>query len=273
MGVLNVTPDSFSDGGHFLAPQRALEHATRMVEDGAAIIDVGGESTRPGSSPVSAEHELQRVLPVVKALSREIPVPISIDTSKPEVMARAVAAGAGMINDVRALRAEGALSTAREAGVAVCLMHMLGMPRSMQRAPEYTDVVDEVHAFLRERVNACELAGIPRERLLLDPGFGFGKTAEHNLALLAGLERLTDTGLPVMVGLSRKSLIGRLLNEAPVNRRLYGSLALAVMAVAKGAKLVRAHDVAATVEALTAAQAVMDTELLQNPTGASWNGN
>ena len=273
MGILNVTPDSFSDGGRFFSPDAAVVRARQMVEEGAAVIDVGGESTRPGSSPVSVEEELRRVLPVIEALSREISVPISVDTSKPEVMARAVAAGAGMINDVRALRAEGALATACEAGAAVCLMHMQGSPRSMQAAPEYRDVVREVCTFLLERVEACEHAGMRRDRLILDPGFGFGKTVEHNLALLAGLERLVDIGLPVLIGLSRKSLIGKLLDDAPVNRRLYGSLALAVLAAAKGAKLVRAHDVGATVEALTAVQAVLIAEPVQNPIGASSNGH
>ncbi len=273
MGILNVTPDSFSDGGIFFSPDSAVIRARQMVEEGAAVIDVGGESTRPGSSPVSVEEELRRVLPVIEALSREISVPISVDTSKPEVMARAVAAGSGMINDVRALRAEGALAAACEAGVAVCLMHMQGGPRSMQTAPEYQDVVLEVCAFLLERVEACERAGMSRDRLVLDPGFGFGKTAEHNLALLAGLERLVDTGLPVLIGLSRKSLIGTLLDDAPVNRRLYGSLALAVLAAAKGAKLVRAHDVGATVEALTAVQAVLAAKPVHNPIGASCAGN
>ena len=272
MGILNVTPDSFSDGGKFLSPDSAVVRAREMVEEGAAVIDVGGESTRPGSSPVSVEEESRRVLPVIEALSSEISVPVSIDTSKPEVMARAVAAGAGMINDVRALRADGALATACEAGVPVCLMHMQGSPRSMQTAPEYQDVVLEVRAFLTERVEACERAGMPRNRLVLDPGIGFGKTAEHNLALLAGLERLVDTGLPVLIGLSRKSLIAKLLDDAPVNRRLYGSLALAVLAAAKGAKLVRAHDVGATVEALTAVQAVL-AKSVHNTIGAPWNGN
>ncbi len=273
MGVLNVTPDSFSDGGNFFSAGQAVRRATEMVEEGAAIIDVGGESTRPGASPVPPEEELRRLLPVIQALEREIPVPVSVDTSKPEVMARAVGAGAGMINDVRALRAPGALAEASRSKVPVCLMHMRGSPRSMQRAPEYTHVLGEVRAFLRERRDACEQAGIPRARLLLDPGFGFGKTTEHNLALLAGLDGLVSSGLPVVVGLSRKSMIGRLLNDAPVDRRLYGSLALAVVAVAKGAKLVRAHDVGATTEALTVVHAVLAANLSEDPIGASWDGN
>lgn len=273
MGVLNVTPDSFSDGGNFFSTGQAVRRATEMVEEGAAIIDVGGESTRPGASPVPPEEELRRVLPVIQALEREIPVPVSVDTSKPEVMARAVGAGAGMINDVRALRAPGALAEASRSKVPVCLMHMRGSPRSMQRAPEYTHVLGEVRAFLRERRDACEQAGIPRARLLLDPGFGFGKTTEHNLALLAGLDGLVSSGLPVVVGLSRKSMIGRLLNDAPVDRRLYGSLALAVVAAAKGAKLVRAHDVGATTEALTVVHAVLAANLSEDPIGASWDGN
>ncbi len=273
MGILNVTPDSFSDGGNFLPLDSAVRRARQMVEEGAAIVDVGGESTRPGSVPVSVDEELQRVIPVIEALRQAIPVPVSVDTSKPEVMLHAVAAGAGMINDVRALRAEGALAAAAESAVPVCLMHMKGSPMHMQSAPEYEDVLPEVSAFLLDRVEACGRAGIGRERLLLDPGFGFGKTVEHNLALLAGLERLVDTGLPVLVGLSRKSLIGKLLDDAPVNRRLYGSLALAVLAAAKGAKLLRVHDVGATVEALTVAQAVLAAKPTQNLIGAPSNGN
>ncbi len=273
MGILNVTPDSFSDGGNFLPLDSAVRRATQMVEEGAAVIDVGGESTRPGSAPVSVGVELQRVIPVIEALRQEISVPVSVDTSKPEVMLHAVAAGAGMINDVRALGADGALAAASESGVPVCLMHMKGSPMHMQSAPEYEDVLPEVSAFLLDRVEACGRAGIGRERLLLDPGFGFGKTVEHNLALLAGLDRLVDTGLPVLVGLSRKSLIGKLLDDAPVNRRLYGSVSLAVLAAAKGAKLLRVHDVGATVEALTVAQAVLAAKPTQNLIGAPSNGN
>lgn len=241
-----------------MSVDRAVARAIEMVAEGAAIIDVGGESTRPGSATVSVEEELRRVVPVIEALSQEISVPISIDTSKPEIMRRAVAAGAGMINDVRALRAVGALETARDAEVPVCLMHMQGEPRTMQAEPRYEDVVFEVNQFLLDRVEACEQAGIPSRRLVLDPGFGFGKTVEHNLRLLAGLDRLVENGLPVLVGLSRKSLIGKLLGDAPVERRLYGSLALGVMAAVKGAGLIRVHDVRPTFEALLAVQAVLN---------------
>jgi len=249
MGVLNVTPDSFSDGGDFFAPERALARALQMQEQGAALIDIGGESTRPGAAPVSAEDELRRVLPVIEALQGRLEVPISIDTRKPEVMRAAAAAGAGMINDVNALRAPGALEAAAESGLPVCLMHMQGEPRTMQSGPRYSDVVGEVKRFLVERVAACEAAGIGRQRILLDPGFGFGKTLEHNLQLLARLDELAASGLPVVVGLSRKSMIGKLLG-VEVGERLPASIALAVLAVERGARLVRAHDVAATWQAL-----------------------
>ena len=257
MGVLNVTPDSFSDGGEFIAPEKAMAHAVQMVEEGSAIIDVGGESTRPGAPPVSLEDELQRVIPVIEALHAAVPVPISIDTRKPEVMQAAVAAGAGLINDVNALQEPGALEMAASLGVPVCLMHMQGDPETMQNAPVYSDVVDEVTAFLVARADACRHQGIPRERILLDPGFGFGKTTEHNLLLLQQLERLVACGYPVLVGLSRKSLIGKVLG-LPVDKRLYTSVALAVLAVWKGAALVRCHDVQATHEAIVMCQAVMD---------------
>ena len=228
----------------------------RMVAEGAAIIDIGGESTRPGSLAVPAEEEIRRVVPLIDALVREIPIPISIDTSKPEVMRAAVAAGAGFINDVRALREPGALDAAREAGAPVCLMHMLGEPRTMQQAPLYGDVVEEVAGFLVARVVACVKAGIPRERLVLDAGFGFGKTLEHNLALLGRLNRFVELGLPVLAGISRKSMIGALVNRE-VGDRLAGSLAAAVLAVVKGASIIRAHDVAATVDAVKVASAVL----------------
>jgi dihydropteroate synthase len=257
MGVLNVTPDSFSDGGDFFSPDAALERARTMVGEGAAIIDVGGESTRPGAQPVAPHEELRRVLPVIEALSAALPVPVSIDTRKPQVMRAAVAAGAGLINDVNALRAEGALTAAVEFGVPVCLMHMRGEPRTMQRAPSYTDVVGEVAGFLLERAHACEAAGVARERILLDPGFGFGKTAGHNLLLLRHLDRLTAEGYPVLVGLSRKSLIGQILG-LPVDKRVYAGVALAVLAVWQGAAMVRTHDVRATCEAIRMCQAVRD---------------
>ena len=249
MGVLNVTPDSFSDGGDFFDPQRAVDHALQMQEEGAAVIDIGGESTRPGAATVSASDELQRVIPVIDALQSRLAVPISIDTQKPEVMQAAVAAGAGLINDVNALRAPGALETAAASGVPVCLMHMRGDPRTMQSDPHYADVVEEVKTFLIQRVAACEAAGIGAERLLLDPGFGFGKTVDHNLQLLARLDELAAPGLPVVVGLSRKSMIGKLLH-LDIAERLPASIALAVLAVERGARLVRAHDVAATWQAL-----------------------
>jgi len=255
MGVLNVTPDSFSDGGAFLDPARAVERALCMVEEGAAIIDVGGESTRPGAVPVPADEELRRVLPVIAALRASVPVPVSIDTRKPEVMRAAVTAGAGLINDVSALRADGAPETVAELGVPVCLMHMQGLPESMQDRPHYTDVVSEVAGFLSARAAACIDAGIPARHILIDPGFGFGKTVEHNLLLLHHLERLAVLGYPVLVGLSRKSLIGKVL-DLPVDNRLYPSIALAVIAVRQGAAVVRAHDVRATVEAVRMAAAV-----------------
>ena len=258
MGVLNVTPDSFSDGGRFARLPLALERAREMVAEGAAIIDVGGESTRPGALPVGVEEELRRVLPVVEALAAELPVPISVDTGTPKVIREAVAVGAGLVNDVRALRVPGALEAAAAAGVSVCLMHMQGEPGTMQASPRYDDVVGEVVRFLEERVAACEAQGIPRSRILLDPGFGFGKALEHNLRLLARLDRLAAVGLPVLVGMSRKSMIGALL-DAPVHRRLYGGLAAAVVAVMRGARVVRTHDVRATVEALAVVSAVMDS--------------
>jgi dihydropteroate synthase len=249
MGILNVTPDSFSDGGVFLSPQKALAQALRMAEEGADIIDVGGESTRPGARPVSAREELERVLPVIEALCERIALPISIDTSKPEVMRAAVAAGAGFINDVRALRTAGALELAAQLNVPVCLMHMQGEPRTMQDNPRYDDVVREVGDFLTQRRDACLQAGIPAARIVLDPGFGFGKTLEHNLELLRGLRALQRLGAPILVGLSRKSMIGKAIG-LPLERRLHASVALAVMAVQNGARIVRVHDVGPTVEAL-----------------------
>ncbi len=255
MGVLNVTPDSFSDGGAFLSTDIAVRRAERMAEEGADIIDIGGESTRPGASSVSAADEIARVVPVIEAVASRVAIPVSVDTSKPEVMRAAVAAGAGLINDVRAMNSPGALSAARDAGVPICLMHMRGEPGTMQQAPSYEDAVAEVSGFLRARVRACEQAGIPREGLLLDPGFGFGKTLAHNLALLAGLPQLCALGLPVLVGLSRKSMIGALTGRA-VGDRLAGSLAAAVLAVERGARVVRVHDVAPTVDALRVVQAL-----------------
>lgn len=249
MGVLNVTPDSFADGGDFFSRDAAIDHALAMEADGAAIIDIGGESTRPGAAPVAVEEEIRRVLPVIEALAPRLRVPISVDTRNPEVMRVAVAAGAGLINDVSALRMPGALQAAAECGVPVCLMHMQGEPQSMQADPRYDDVVDEVRTFLSRRVGACERAGIAPQRILLDPGFGFGKTVAHNLQLLAGLDDIGALGFPLLVGLSRKSMIGKLLG-LEVAKRLPASLALAVLAVERGATLVRSHDVAATWQAL-----------------------
>jgi dihydropteroate synthase len=248
MGVLNVTPDSFSDGGRYRGLEAAVEHGLRLVSEGAALIDVGGESTRPGAEPVSVTEELERVVPVIRALSSAAVV-LSVDTSKPEVMAAAAAAGAGLINDVRALRAPGALAAARESGCAVCLMHMQGEPRTMQEAPVYADVVAEVRAFLGARVAACRAAGFATEQIVIDPGFGFGKTHTHNLTLLRHLRELTQVGVPLLAGLSRKSLVGKLTGRA-AGERTYGSVALAVIAAMNGARIIRAHDVAATVDAL-----------------------
>jgi len=255
MGILNVTPDSFSDGGRFIGREAALRRVREMIAEGAQIIDVGGESTRPGAQAVSVEEELERVIPVIEAIRSESAIPVSIDTSKPEVMRAAVDAGASLVNDVRALREPGALAAVAERGVPVCLMHMRGEPRTMQQAPRYDDVVAEVLAFLEERVAACEAAGIPRERIILDPGFGFGKTLDHNLALFRALPRFAATGLPVLVGVSRKSMIGQVL-EVPVAERLAGSLALASLAVWLGAAIVRSHDVRETVHAVRMAAAV-----------------
>lgn len=255
MGILNITPDSFSDGGRFFSLPAAIDHAASMVADGAAILDIGGESTRPGSVELSVQQELDRVLPVVEALAARFPVPLSVDTTKPEVMRQAVAAGAGMINDIRALTAPGALQAAAELKVPVCLMHMQGTPRTMQQNPHYEDVVTEVQEFLRQRAQACEAAGVAREAILVDPGFGFGKALEHNCRLLDQLRVQTELGYPVLVGMSRKSMIGAMLG-LEVKERLYGSLAAAVIAVREGARIVRVHDVRATVEAIKIAYAV-----------------
>jgi len=258
MGVLNVTPDSFSDGGRFFDPERAVEHGMRMAEEGAAIIDVGGESTRPGAAEVSGAEEIERVLPVIERLARRIDAIVSVDTSKPEVMRAAASAGAGLINDVRALTEPGALAAAAATGCGICLMHMRGEPATMQRDPTYADVMSEVKAFLLARVQTCAAAGIDAERLAIDPGFGFGKTLTHNLELLGRLPELAATGLPVLVGLSRKSSVGALTGR-PEGERLAGSIALAALAVFNGARIVRAHDVAPTVDAVRIASAVKGT--------------
>lgn len=259
MGVLNVTPDSFSDGGRYAARDAALRHAEALLDDGAAILDVGGESTRPGAADVAESEELDRVLPVIEALTDVTDVPVSIDTSKPAVMRHAVSAGAAMINDVRALGAEGALAMAASLDVPVCLMHMRGQPRTMQEAPEYEDVTAQVGAFLAERRDACIAAGVPQSRILLDPGFGFGKQHRHNVELLANLRQLTALGQPLLVGLSRKATLGALTGR-DVDDRVAASIAAAVIAVMHGALVVRAHDVRETVDALTVLRAVMEKE-------------
>lgn len=249
MGVLNLTPDSFSDGGLWIGRDAALKHARAMVEAGADVIDVGGESTRPGAADVSVQQELDRVIPVLEALASELDVVLSVDTSKAEVMLAAAAAGAGLINDVYALRRDSALDTAAGLGLPVCLMHMQGEPRSMQVEPRYADVVFEVSEFLRTRAEAAMAAGIARDQIILDPGFGFGKTIEHNLALIRALPTLRSLGFPVLAGLSRKSML-QTLTGRPVAQRLAGSLALALAAAAGGADIIRVHDVPETVDAL-----------------------
>jgi dihydropteroate synthase len=250
VGIVNVTPDSFSDGGLYRDTEAAVAHGLRMVEEGADMLDVGGESTRPGAAEVSLDDELARVVTVIERLAAATTVPISIDTSKPEVMRAAVAAGAGMINDVFALRRDGALDAAAELGVPVCLMHMQGEPRGMQDDPHYDDVVGEVHRFLTDRLFSCELAGIDKRRVLVDPGFGFGKTLEHNLALLRALARFGELGAGAYVGLSRKGMIGTLTGRERPDERVAGSLAAALVAAQRGAVMLRVHDVAATVDAL-----------------------
>lgn len=259
MGILNVTPDSFSDGGDFVSVDHALERAERMLEQGATIIDVGGESTRPGAEPVPEAVEIERVIPVIEALALRVEAPISIDTSKPAVMRAAARAGAGLINDVLALRAPQALRAAAETGLPVCLMHMQGQPRSMQQQPKYADVVADVNGFLQARVSACEQAGIPRDRLLVDPGFGFGKTLAHNLTLLARLDQLGGLGLPLLVGLSRKSMLGTLTGR-DARGRMSAGVAAATLALARGAAIIRTHDVAATYDAVCVFTAVAAME-------------
>lgn len=273
MGIVNVTPDSFSDGGHHATLEAAVAHGLRLVEEGADLLDVGGESTRPGAAGVSVEEELHRVVPVIAQLAARTSVPISIDTFKPEVMRAAVAAGAGMINDIRALRAEGALETAGALGVPVVLMHMLGEPRSMQEAPDYDDVVGQVHRFLAERIFAAEMAGIARRQLLVDPGFGFGKTTTHNLVLLAQLRRFTELGVPVLAGLSRKRSLGEITGRQVPAERAAASVAAHLIAVQHGAGIVRVHDVAATVDALKVWAAVAAVPTPRQDKGApaiSW---
>jgi dihydropteroate synthase len=259
MGILNVTPDSFSDGGRFTQLDAALHQAHTMADEGASIIDVGGESTRPGAQPVSEQQELDRVIPVVERIAHELDVIISIDTSKARVMAEAVRAGAHMINDVLALRAEDALVTAAQCRVPVCLMHMQGEPRTMQSQPHYRDVVAEVQSFLQQRIEASLAVGIPRDHIILDPGFGFGKNLQHNLLLFRHLPQLVELGYPVLVGVSRKSMLGSIL-DLPVDQRMAGSLGLAALAAWLGASIIRAHDVGQTVQALQAVSAVQTVQ-------------
>ena len=256
MGIVNVTPDSFSDGGAHDTADAAVGHALKLVEEGADLLDIGGESTRPGAAEVEVEEELRRVVPVIERLAAQVAVPISIDTSKPEVMRAAVQAGAGMINDVYGLRREGALDAAAALGVPVVLMHMQGEPRSMQAAPQYDDVVGEVHRFLAERIFAAEMAGIAKQRIVVDPGFGFGKDTAHNLQLLAQFERFAELGVPVLAGLSRKRSIGELTGRDVPADRVAGSVAAHLIAAQRGAAIVRVHDVAATVDALKVWNAV-----------------
>ena len=249
MGIVNVTPDSFSDGGKFSSTNLAIEHALKLVEEGASILDIGGESTRPNATPVSLQQELDRVIPVIEALASQVNIPVSIDTYKPQVMQAAIAAGASMVNDVRALQEDGALDVVAKSDVGVCLMHMQGTPLTMQQNPQYNDVVNDVKAFLQARLQASIGACYRASNIALDPGFGFGKTREHNITLLQNLECFADLGQPLLVGLSRKSVLGQVTGN-DVDARLYASIAASVIAAMKGAKILRVHDVKATVEAL-----------------------
>jgi dihydropteroate synthase len=257
MAILNVTPDSFSDGGQFNAVDKAIDHALQLIADGADIIDIGGESTRPGAVPVSLDQELSRVIPVIEALSQVSTVPISIDTYKPEVMRAAIAAGADMVNDVRALQEPGALDIVANSNVAICLMHMQGTPRTMQLAPRYNDVLEEVRQFLIDRYQTALAHGIGKQRILLDPGFGFGKRTVDNIALIQQLARLADIGPPLLVGLSRKAVLGT-ISGGDVLQRLHSGIAASVICVMNGAKMLRVHDVKATVDALKVVTAVMN---------------
>jgi dihydropteroate synthase len=268
VGIVNVTPDSFSEGGEHASVEDAVAHGLRLAAEGADALDVGGESTRPGASDVPLDEELRRVVPVIARLAAETGLPVSVDTSKPEVMRAAVGAGAGMINDVYALRREGALDAAADLGVPVVLMHMLGEPRSMQDDPRYDDVVAEVHRFLAERIFAAEMAGIAKKNIAVDPGFGFGKTRDHNLLLLAQLARFTELGVPVLAGLSRKKTIGDLTGRADPRDRVHGSVAAHLVAAQRGATLLRVHDVAATVDALKVWNAIAAQPMPQPKPGA-----
>ncbi len=255
MGIVNVTPDSFSDGGKYTQTSQAVAHGLKLVEDGADILDIGGESTRPNATPVSLQEELDRILPVIEALVGQVNIPISVDTYKPAVMQAAINAGASIVNDVRALQEVGAVEILAKSSAGICLMHMQGTPQTMQINPEYQDVVADVKAFLMQRVSVCEQFGIALNRIILDPGFGFGKTRAHNIALIQQLASFQDTGLPLLVGLSRKSVLGQVTGH-DVDARLYASVAGAVIAVMKGARVVRVHDVKATVEALKVVVAI-----------------
>ncbi len=256
MGIVNVTPDSFSDGGKYSSVDLAVEHALQLIAEGADILDIGGESTRPGADPVGLDEELRRVVPVIEALSKVTTVPLSIDTYKPEVMRAAIEAGADIVNDICALREDGALEIVANSNAGVCLMHMQGIPQTMQINPQYADVVNEVKQFLIDRVEACLAHGIARERIMLDPGFGFGKTTAHNVALIQHLDSFVGLGFPLLVGLSRKSVLGRIAG-GDEQQRLHAGLAASVISVMKGAKIVRVHDVKATVDALKVVAAVL----------------
>jgi dihydropteroate synthase len=260
MGIVNVTPDSFSDGGKFSSTTLAIEHALKLVQEGAAILDIGGESTRPNATPVSLQEELDRVIPVIESLSKQINIPISIDTYKPVVMQAAIAAGASIVNDVRALQEAGALEVVANTNVGVFLMHMQGTPQTMQQNPQYNNVVEDVKAFLKARLQASIHAGCRASQIVLDPGFGFGKTREHNITLIRELESFADLGQPLLVGLSRKSVLGQIstgqVTGNDVDARLYASIAASVIATQKGAKILRVHDVKATVEALKVVSAI-----------------
>jgi dihydropteroate synthase len=256
MGIVNVTPDSFSDGGKFNTTEKAIEHALQLVEEGAEILDIGGESTRPGATPVPLDEELKRVIPVIEGL-RDVGVPLSIDTYKPQVMQAAITAGADIVNDVCALREPQALEIVAASQVGVCLMHMQGRPQTMQADPQYDDVVSEVRNFLKARLDAAEQAGIDRSRIVLDPGFGFGKRTAHNLTLLNHLNDIQALGLPLLIGLSRKSVLGQVVGSS-VDERIHASIAASVVSVMKGANIVRVHDVKPTIDALKIVQAVMN---------------
>lgn len=257
MGILNVTPDSFSDGGSYNNLDKALFHAEEMIKQGAVLIDVGGESTRPGAAPVSMQEELDRVVPVVEAIHKNLDAIISVDTSTAEVISQSAAVGAGLINDVRALQREGALAAAAASNLPICLMHMQGQPDTMQHAPSYDDVIEDIHNFLSERIDACSAVGIDKGRLILDPGFGFGKALAHNYQLLNQLESFQQLDLPLLVGISRKTMIGNVLDDRPADKRLFGSLAAAVIAAMKGASILRVHDVAETHDALKVVEATL----------------